>query len=356
MKIAIIVPALVNQGPVTVARDIVSGILEEYDNVEFVVFYFDELTEIEFPCKTIQINLWKSIDFSEFSVIHTHMLRPDFYVWLNRHKTKNILKISTLHQNIVANLSASYNKLIAKTVFFFWIKFLKSFDKIVALSDVMKNTYASKFSKDSLLTIYNGRKLSKPINKIEAEEEKKIFELKSKYNLIGVVALLTWRKGIHQLIEALTGLPNYALIIVGSGQELEVLKSLAIKLGVETRCYFLGYKKNGLDYMQYFDIFAMTSYSEGFPLSVLEVSQFNKPVVCSNIPLFKEIFTEKEVSFFELDNTESLKNALLCANENKDDLSSNLNIKVNEKYSYKMMINSYMELYKLAENSKNNIL
>src|SRR5690606_5809767 len=145
MKIAIIIPALVNQGPVTAARDTVSGILEESAHVAFDVFYLDESSEMEVPCKTVQIIFWQRTDFSEFDVIHTHMLRPDFYIWLNRKKTKNIFKVSTLHQNIVANLSASYNKAIAKVVYFFWIKFLRTFNKVVMLSDVMKFVYISKF-------------------------------------------------------------------------------------------------------------------------------------------------------------------------------------------------------------------
>mgnify|MGYP000957797382 CR=1 FL=1 len=347
MKIAIILPALVNQGPVTVAKDIVCGILEKNPEIEFTVFYFDKKTEIEFPCKCINISLWEKIDFSSFDVIHSHMLRPDFFVWWNRKKMKNTFKVTTLHQNIVANLTASYNRVIANVFNFIWLKFLNTFDKVVTLSGVMTQMYIHKIEKSKLLTIYNGRQFVLNDSKsIESEDDLLLKKLKDKYTIIGVVALLTKRKGVHQLINALVDLPNYALVIIGNGIEEETLINKSKELGVFDRCYFAGYKKNGKDYMPYFDIFAMTSYSEGFPLSVLEVSQFKKSVVCSKIPLFREIFDENDVSFFELDNIESLRKAILNAEENKEFLSSNLYNKVNTKYSYDAMINNYLNLYK----------
>lgn len=353
MKIAIILPALVNQGPVTVAKDIVCGILEKNSEIEFTVFYFDKNPQIEFPCKCINISLWEKIDFSSFDVIHSHMLRPDFFVWWNRKRMKNIFKVTTLHQNIVANLTASYNRVIANIFNFIWLKFLNSFDKVVTLSGVMTQMYINKIEKSKLLTIYNGRQFVLNDSKsIESEDDLLLKKLKDKYTIIGVVAGLTKVKGICQLIKVLVDLPNHYLVIVGDGIEKEVLINESKELGVLDRCYFAGYKKNGKDYMPYFDIFAMTSYSEGFPLSVLEVSQFKKSVVCSDIPLFREIFEEKDVSFFELENIESLQKAIIVAEENKDFLSKNLYNKVKTKYSYDAMVNNYLKLYKSNTSNK----
>ncbi|MCT3960318.1 glycosyltransferase family 4 protein [Elizabethkingia anophelis] len=355
MKIAVIVPALVNQGPVLVAKDIISGILKNNtDDINFTVFYFDEKIEVNFPCKTQKIKLNDNIDFSCYDIIHSHMLRPDYFVWKNRKKLKNIPKISTLHQDIVQNLSASYNKLIALMAFSLWMRFLKSFNRIVVLSENMKKLYCNNIPLEKLTTIYNGRDNVKSVGKIDTEDLMSINQLKTKYTLIGVVALLTKRKGVHQLLKAMVELEGFALIIVGDGKEKPMLIAMAEELGINDRCIFLGYKSNGKDYMEYIDIFAMTSYSEGFPLSVLEFSQYNKPVICSSIPLFQELFSKNEVSFFELDNTESLQKAIINAKENYEELGNNLPKRVKKEYSYNSMIDNYYKLYQslLKDNTK----
>lgn len=43
----------------------------------------------------------------------------------------------------------------------------------------------------------------------------------------------------------------------------------------------------------------MSSRSEGFPLSLLEAMIYKRNIVCSDIPIFKEILSENEVTFFE---------------------------------------------------------
>lgn len=41
----------------------------------------------------------------------------------------------------------------------------------------------------------------------------------------------------------------------------------------------------------------MSSRSEGFPLSLLEAMIYKRNIVCSDIPIFKEILSENEVTF-----------------------------------------------------------
>lgn len=45
------------------------------------------------------------------------------------------------------------------------------------------------------------------------------------------------------------------------------------------RFILLGFKDNSIDYYKYFDIYAMTSYSEGFGLAMLE-SKFVQTFLC----------------------------------------------------------------------------
>lgn len=344
MKIAFIIPKLVNQGPITVVKDIINYINNKVDIVD--VYYFSSENEITIDCNCYKINFTQKINFDKYDIIHTHMLKPDLYIWFHKKHIKKAICISTLHQNIFQNLKSSYNLLIALIFEKIWIKALKAQDNIVTLTQNMQNHYEKKFIKKNIYTIYNGRNIDtkQPIS-FDVNEKQIINTFKTKYKVIGVSALLTKRKGIDQLIKALPYLSEYGIIIVGDGKEKNNLIKLAKKLNVYNSCLFLGYKIDGHRYIQLFDFYAMLSYSEGFPLGLLEAAQYKSPIICSDLPIFKEVFTEKEVSYFKLNDTKSLVDAIKNLQNNKQEFSSNVYRKVIDAYSSDKMGCNYLNLY-----------
>jgi glycosyltransferase involved in cell wall biosynthesis len=343
MKVAFILPKLSNQGPVIVARDIIDNIKDRVELID--VYYFDDFIEVNFNCNIYKISLFDKINFNKYDVIHSHMLRPDFYVWCHKKKNNTSLFVSTLHQNIYDNLKGNYNSFVAYLFEKLWLFFLRKQDIVVTLTEVMQNFYAQK-SKLKLKTIYNGRKYPKYYEDVANEEDViNINLLKSNYKLIGSHCLLTRRKGIHQIIKSLLLLEDYALVVVGNGQELENLKKIAKDLNVIDRCFFLGYRKDAVAYLKYFDLYVMSSYSEGFPLGLLEAGLCKLPIVCSDLPIFRELFTEKEVCFFELDDDFSLAQSIRLCYKNNEELSNSIFHLICEKYSVNNMGDNYMELY-----------
>lgn len=88
MKIAYIIPKLVNKGPIIVVQELVQQMITH--GHECYVYFFDEGQEISPPCKTQKISFFESIDFNKFDIIHTHGLRPDLYVFIHKpHKCKS---------------------------------------------------------------------------------------------------------------------------------------------------------------------------------------------------------------------------------------------------------------------------
>jgi glycosyltransferase involved in cell wall biosynthesis len=156
---------------------------------------------------------------------------------------------------------------------------------------------------------------------------------------------LTKRKGIIQIIHSLVSLKDFALVVIGDGQELENLIRAANEFGVSNRCVFLGYRPNAVEYLNFFDIYVMASYSEGFPLGLLEAGLSRLPVVCSDIPIFRELFNPKEVCFFELDNDKALIESVIKCYNNKEEFASLIFKCVSSKYNITNMANNYMLLY-----------
>lgn len=342
LKIAFILPSLANKGPVLVCRDIVSSIIKHTD--ECIVYYFDEVREVEFGCKCQKISFFSRIDLNSYDIVHSHMFRPDVFVWLRSLIGNNSFKsISTIHTAIYDDLDFAYSKLRAKLLPPLWQSAWNSFDQIIVLTNFAKQYY--KRLKSSLDVIYNGRSISKiPIDHGDIEI---LQEIKIKYKILGTIASFDDRKGLDQVVRSLSYLKEFAFIIIGDGP-IEVknkLILLAEELNVSERLIFFGKRSLGDRYIPEFDFFVIPSISEGFPLALLEATAHGVSVICSNIPVFMEVFGPLEVSFFKLFDIKSLEQAVEYAMANDDMLKKNAYNKYLNLYTPQKMGDNYFNVY-----------
>jgi len=349
MKIAFILPSLARKGPIIVVKDIVDYLVTSDIVEKLIVFYFDDTVEVDFPCETKKITFREKIDFDSFDIIHSHMLRPDLYLFKNKllGNIKKAKLVTTLHQYNYVNLQYDFhNKFKAYIVSKLWNFILSKHDVIVCLSKDMKKYYENQiFIKDKKLKyIYNGR----PIQNLDTFTNKdKIFDrIPNNSIVIGTSCLLTSRKGLEQVIKVLPKIHNLYFVILGSGEEESNLKSLASVLDVSDRCIFLGFKSNPYEYYKYFDIFILPSRGEGFPLALLEAASMKKAIITSDLDVFKELFINEEVLFFKLDDLNDLKKKIIEAYENKITFGNNVYKAFLEKYTSNVMANNYLKLYK----------
>ncbi|MDR3704735.1 MAG: glycosyltransferase family 4 protein [Paludibacteraceae bacterium] len=345
MKIAFIIPSLVNQGPIVVVHNIVTALLDKTD-VIIHVYYFDDKKGLDFSCPTIRISMNQSIDFDQYDVIHSHCLRPDKYVakWKRKSKIKRAVTISTLHQDTYKTFSYEYNKLLAYLLTRYWLYFQNKFDVVTTISNQLNNQYSPFLKK--LITIYNGCSVDNNVlTERDTGLDKAILKLHEKYRVLGSYALITKRKGLCQVLEFLKRNTDYAFVLIGDGPALNELKELADKYSLSDRVLFHPYVKNPYCYLDNIDVYVMTSYSEGFGLSMVEAALEGKAIVCSDIPSFNEIFTREEASFFELDNIESLQCAIEFAYHRKKILGEKAYKKAVLKFSSNIMADNYLKLY-----------
>ena len=347
MKIAFILPSLANKGPVIVAKNISDYLISQ--NIYCEVFYFSDIVELKFKCKTTKIRLFDFKIIKNFDIIHTHGIRPDLYSFIN--PNFKIKRISTLHNYIRQDLETSlaYSKFKSKIFEFIWNIFLLRMNKIVVLSNHAKNYYQSRLFNKSIDFIYNGLSFN---SNLESVLEEKLFdEIKKKgQEIIGTSAYLTYRKGLHQIIEVLPLFKNLSFVIIGDGPEKKNLENLAKQMNVLDRCIFLGYKSNAVFYLNYFDYFTIPSYSEGFPLALIEASAYRKATLASNIPVHKEVFDNQEVSFSSLDDNKSMIKAIKNLINNKNKYSNNIYTKYINNYTLEIMGKNYVDLFEKLYN------
>lgn len=352
MRIGFIITSLANRGPIVVARDLAMGLTER--GHQCTVFFFKDIKDLDFPCETVRINFHYHLDFNAFDIIHCHGVRPDFYVLTHKPIGCKTPVCSTIHSYVFKDHKYKYGS----PLYFFtgWLTLLTTVrdNRIIALTKDAKNYYGHFLPKRKVTYAYNTRICDKTKD-ISDTDRKYIGAFKGKSILLGTCCGLNKRKGLDQVIKALPFLPNYKLAVVGEGPEKDNLIHLGSQLHVTDRVFLMGSRPEAYRFMPYFDIFVMPSYSEGFPLALIEAAQYGKPVVCSDIPLFREILSDGEAVMFQLDNTESLCEAIKAADANRVALGKRIKEKFEATYSPSKFTDRHIEIYQsLIQASKGN--
>lgn len=342
MRIAYLLPSLDRKGPVIMVRHLVRHLVDKVDAID--VYFFNEPRRVEFPINTRKIGLSHRLDFDNYDIVHSHMLEPDFYVWKSgRHK--KCRTVSTVHQFTRDSLSYDFSRPFSAIVTPLWNRILRAHDCIVYISESLMNHSKGIIGNPRHCCVHNGIEPVSTDAAIPPEDEERIERLRSGRRLIGNFSHFTRRKGVDQLIGMLATWPEAALLLVGDGKGLPELLSLSSGKGVQDRCLFLGPRDNVQGYFRFLDVYAMTSRSEAFGLSLVEAVSAGVPVVCSDIPTFRELFNETEVTFFELENIESLKRATVTALAEKREKTIRAHGRFLDNYTAGKMAESYLALY-----------
>jgi len=343
MKIAFILPSLINKGPIVVVYNIVKYLKDKVDLID--VYYFDEASSIlNFDCNTHQINKSVPIDFDKFDIVHSHTLRADVYVYKWRKKIKKAKILTTIHQDTFSSFSIRYNSIISFVLTHYWCYVQRNFDGVISISNQLNNKY-KKLLSNKVTTIYNGCSIES--YNVNSELQSLIVEYKSKgFKILGTYAYITQGKGLSQVINILDSLTDYVFVIIGEGPYLENLKKSAEKLNVSDRILFLPYIQAPYSYLQYIDVYMMPSYSEGFGLAMVEAALAKKSIVCSNIPSFREIFESSEVCFFNLDNSDSLIQSIELAYDQRTSRGELACQKANKFFTAEKMADNHLLYYK----------
>ena len=350
MKIAFILPSLANKGPIVFTKYLIESIKDKVEYIE--VFYFKDIVELDLGVPTKQISFFEKIDFNKFDIIHTTMIKADLYSWFNNRYISD-KSIVSMHNYLTEDLKFLYSPFKAYIFTKLWKISINKIKNIIVSSDDQLKYYTKLLNKNMNFTLIPYGINKKEFNEIELKDKTILETLKYKYTVIGSCGLLIERKGFKQLIEFLKANESFAVAIVGDGDDRDNLEKLAKESDVQDRFILLGFKDNSIDYYKYFDIYAMTSYSEGFGLAMLEAMSQSLPIVCSNLPLYKGYFDDTNISLFEPSNKQSLEDAILKVSENMEYYKESAYKLWQEKFSLEAMGNKHIELYKKVINDQN---
>ena len=131
------------------------------------------------------------------------------------------------------------------------------------------------------------------------------------------------QKNLSLLVRALSRIEDddVRLVVVGTGEQSELLETLSRELGIEDRVDVRGYVENIYAYMSGADVFALSSHWEGLPTILIEALACGCPVVSTDCPSGpREILNDGEFGrLVPVDDEAALAEALRSVLESPPD-------------------------------------
>lgn len=205
------------------------------------------------------------------------------------------------------------------------LDFIKYIDKVTARkvscftsiteSVASSNAEALKIDRTKVRVIYRGRDTSR----YELMQP----NITNKFHFL-IVARLLRRKGYLELINAIKILKEncsaFICNIAGDGADAKLIKLYAKNEGVQSYIKFLGTRDDIPDLLQEAHCFIFPSHYEGQGGALVEAMLAGKPIVLSDIPVFREQIEEGNTGeFFPLRNSEELAKKMHWMMENYEE-------------------------------------
>lgn len=282
----------------------------------------------------------------KIDVLHTHNYKSDIIGALAV-KNLNVKLISTAHGFTDVNRKvSSYEKLDR------W--FLKKyFHRIV----VVAQSVLKELDSNKKIVIRNGIDVNKfKKSKDYAQETRSKLGIAPTEIVIGTVGRLSLEKNQKFLIDTAAKLlpqfPHLKVIIIGNGPEEESLKKHVRSLGIDKNIIFTGLIKNVVPYYRAFDIFTLTSLTEGVPMTVLEAMAAQTPVVATRVGGIPQIIAHGQTGMLvDSNNVNALAScfsALIPNEALRRQLADAAEKFVQDEYSIERMTNAYSQVYQEA--------
>jgi glycosyltransferase involved in cell wall biosynthesis len=169
--------------------------------------------------------------------------------------------------------------------------------RFVAVSSAVRQYLLDRrcgFNEENTTTITNAIDIDQAeIEQFSREEARQKLGLPAEGRIVGAIGRLVRIKGHIHLIRAFAQIgqkyPDTHLAIIGEGREETALRQEIIRLGLQGRVHLPGFFPGAKRYVRAFDIWTLPSFTEGFPLALLEGMIGHLPIIASDIPSMRII-------------------------------------------------------------------
>jgi len=213
-------------------------------------------------------------------------------------------------------------------------------EKIIVPAETIKQTVIRFYpkTKDKIVVTKEGAKIA------DRKKLKNLPKLKKTFLYVGS---LYPHKNLKLVLQALSSIPKYKLLIAGSRNIFQDKVKQYIKYKeIEEQVEFLGYVPDNDLAKLYQQVTALVqpSFSEGFGLTGVEAMSFGTSVLASDIPIFREIY-QNAAFYFSPHSVASFIQAVHALEQNQDKVNAE-GISLSKNYSWEQMATQTIDIYK----------
>jgi glycosyltransferase involved in cell wall biosynthesis len=295
----------------------------------------------KFDFRTI-IELRKFIQQRGIDIVHSHGYKANVYSFLANYG------LSTMH------VATCHNWLGDETKMKFYAAldrfFLRRFDKVIAVSEnIQQKIIKSGVSAQKVTVIQNGILLDRFDNCQSGKDIRKELGITHATAVIGTVGRLSSEKGHRILLMATEAIleqyPGTVFIIVGDGPLRRELEREFNSPSV----IFTGIRNDVPCLYRCMDFFVLPSFTEGFPMVILEAMASKLPVVATRVGEVPSLISRENGILAEPGDVEGIKQALLYLLRNRA-IAKGMGEKgyqrVKDHLSSEKMAKNYMGIYR----------
>lgn len=232
---------------------------------------------------SLPLRIARSVRRGAFDVVHAHQYTPYFYAVLAKLLT-GVPLVFTEHGRAYPDppriRRRAFNRLFARLV-----------DRVTTVSADVKNSLwrVEGFDPERIQVLPNGIDVDRyPAPGYAAKSAaRRHLGLPADAPIVGTVGRLDPVKNYPLLLgafrEVQAGDPRALLVVVGDGPERARLEGLARELGISRAVRFLGTRFDVALILPAFDVFALSSFSEGMPMTVVEAMAAGVPIVSTAV-------------------------------------------------------------------------
>ncbi|HLR74447.1 MAG TPA: glycosyltransferase, partial [Virgibacillus sp.] len=302
-------------------EEFILGVLEEGEllqrakQADIQTIHFSHKRKMSIP---LLRKMKQYLEKEEIHYVHTHGPRANVYANLLK-KVTAFHWIVTIHSDPDYDFSGKgmYGHFLSRLN----INALKQADRLITVSEPLRVRMVEQgVAHHKVTTAWNGIDFR---TKSDLPFTRQDMGLAEDDFIFLMVARLEPVKGHQVALKAFAEIikekKNCRLILLGDGSLKKDLEDLSAQLGISDEVQFLGYRNDVERFYQLADVTLLTSFSEGFPLVLLESAREKTPVISTNVgsvgELIKDEFSWKVKPGCVHALIAAMKDTLICDDE-----------------------------------------
>ncbi len=282
-------------------------------------------------------------------IVHGHDYKTDILAYILGLFNPKVHIVSTSHGWITNTLKGSLYKWIH-------LKALRRFNNLITVSEATKSLMVeSGISDDKIKVIYNGidDKTWKDTDQHRSLRDEWV--IPDNAFVVGTVGRIGDEKDYTTLLNvARAVMDKYSdvyFVVVGEGKEdeKERLIAYAENLQISDKVLFPGFRSDLHRVYKSFDIFLMTSVTEGLPNTMLEAMSMGLPVVTTNVGGIPELLEDGKSGYqYEVGDVDGLSGKIMELISNsalREQLSAAGRNRIETKFSFDKRLQIIEEYY-----------